>query len=132
MSSSTTAIAIDPSGNPSQTGSRTAAIAGLGYCLPTGRLTNHDLAKRIETSHGWIMSRVGISSRCIADPREATSGLAVTAARAALADARMTAAQLDLILCATATPDFLLPSTACCVQAALGAGNAAAMDVNSV
>lgn len=111
---------------------RNAAICGIGYALPKGRLTNHDLIQRIDSTNEWIMSRVGIASRFITDASEATSDLGVAAARMALADARMGAEDIDLILCATSTPDQLLPSTACRVQAVLGATQAAAMDINAV
>ncbi|MEN1705638.1 MAG: beta-ketoacyl-ACP synthase III [Planctomycetota bacterium] len=109
-----------------------AAILGLGHALPAGRLTNDDLALRIETNHEWIMSRVGIASRCVAAPDQATSDLAVLASQKALADAQVTPGEIDLVLCATSTPDTLLPSTACHIQRKLGASQAAAMDLNAV
>ena len=109
-----------------------ASIMALGHALPEKRLTNDDLTQSVETSHEWIMSRVGIASRCIADPDQATSDLGVIAAQQALLDAQIQPEQIDLILCATSTPDNLLPSTACHIQRELKACNAAAMDLNAV
>jgi len=107
------------------------AISGLGCSLPHGRLTNDELAERIDTSHEWIMSRTGIAARHIADADEATSDLGIRAGQAALAEAGIGADAIDLVLCATATPDQLVPSTASFIQHALGAKNAAAMDLNA-
>ena len=102
---------------------------GIGYHLPTKVLTNADLEKMVETSDEWIRTRTGISQRRIAAEGEQTSDLAVKAALAALADAKLKPTDLDLILVATMTPDMPCPATACLVQAKLGAPQAAATDV---
>jgi 3-oxoacyl-[acyl-carrier-protein] synthase-3 len=95
-------------------------IAGVGSYAPPKVLTNHDLSKIVDTSDEWIFSRSGIRERRIAGDDETCSDLAVKAANAALADAKVTAADIDLLIVATATPDTPLPSTACYVQHKLG------------
>ncbi|MGV8892236.1 MAG: beta-ketoacyl-ACP synthase III [Burkholderiaceae bacterium] len=115
-------------------------IIGTGSCLPKNRVTNQDLAKRmaekgIETSDEWIVSRSGISARYYADPSTQSSDLAVEAAKNALQMAGLVANDIDLIILATSTPDFLggFPSTATVVQRKLGITNdCAAMDVQAV
>ena len=104
-------------------------ILGLGAYLPTKVLTNSDLEKMVETSDEWIQTRTGIRERRIAAQGENTSDLAVEAAKAALANARLKPTDLDLILVATMTPDMPCPATACLVQEKLGAPQAAATDV---
>ncbi|MBI3318827.1 MAG: ketoacyl-ACP synthase III [Candidatus Omnitrophica bacterium] len=104
-------------------------ILGLGTYLPSKVLTNADLEKIVETSDEWIQSRTGIRQRRIAAENENTSDLAVGAAKAALADAKLTPADLDMILVGTMTPDMPCPSTACIVQAKLNAPQAASVDV---
>ncbi|HEX5323880.1 MAG TPA: beta-ketoacyl-ACP synthase III [Capsulimonadaceae bacterium] len=111
---------------------RRAGIVGTGSYVPTKIITNFDLEKRLDTSDEWIRSRTGISERRIAAPHEATSDLALAAARRALEDARIAAADLDLIIVATCTPDMPFPATAAIVQAELGATRAAAFDLNAV
>ena len=106
-----------------------AGILGTGHAYPEGILTNEDLAKVVETSDEWITSRTGIKQRRKAAPGEYTSLFAVRAARQAIERARLDPADIDLLLCATVTPDQILPSTGCIVQAELGANNAAAMDI---
>src|SRR5882672_6434767 len=106
-----------------------AGILGTGHSYPEGILTNADLAKLVETSDDWITSRTGIKQRRKAAPGEYTSMFAVRAARQAIERARLDPADIDLLLCATVTPDQILPSTACIIQAELGANNAAAMDI---
>src|SRR6195256_1694665 len=106
-----------------------AGIVGTGHSYPEGILTNADLAKMVETSDDWITSRTGIKRRRKAGPGEYTSQFAVRAARQAIERAGIDPADVDLILCATVTPDQILPSTACLIQAELGANKAAAMDV---
>jgi 3-oxoacyl-[acyl-carrier-protein] synthase-3 len=106
-----------------------AAILGTGHAYPEGILTNEDLAKIVETSDEWITTRTGIKQRRKAAPGEYTSLFAVRAARQAIERARLDPADIDLLLCATVTPDQILPSTGCIVQAELGANNAAAMDI---
>lgn len=95
-------------------------IAGVGAYTPERILTNADLCKMVDTSDEWIRTRSGISERHIAGPDEATSDLALKAAAAALKDANISASEVDLLIVATATPDYPLPSTACVVQHKLG------------
>src|SRR6266536_1290747 len=106
-----------------------AGILGTGHAYPEGILTNADLEKTVETSDEWITSRTGIKQRRKAAPGEYTSLFAVRAARQAIERARLDPSDIDLILCATVTPDQILPSTGCIIQAELGANKAAAMDV---
>src|SRR5690606_26289852 len=103
-----------------------AKIIGSGACLPSRVVSNDELAaelatRNIETSDSWITERTGIRQRHLADPGVTTSQLASQAAQAALENAGVAAADLDLIIVATSTPDFVFPSTACLVQANLGA-----------
>ncbi len=107
----------------------TVTFAGLGSCVPSRLVTNADFEKVLDTSDTWIQERTGIKQRYFAGPGETTSGMATDAGRKALADAKLEATDLDLIVGATASPDRLLPSMACDVQAMLGAKNAAAFDV---
>ncbi len=106
-----------------------AGILGTGHSYPEGILTNAELAKIVETSDEWITTRTGIKQRRKAAPGEYTSMFAVRAARQAIERARLDPSDIDLLICATVTPDQILPSTGCIVQAELGANNAAAMDV---
>ncbi len=106
-----------------------AGVLGTGHSYPAGILTNADLTKLVETSDEWITTRTGIKQRRKAAPDEYTSQFAVRAARQAIERARLDPADIDLLLCATVTPDQILPSTGCIVQAELGANNAAAMDI---
>jgi 3-oxoacyl-[acyl-carrier-protein] synthase-3 len=106
-----------------------AGILGTGHSYPEGILTNADLAKMVETSDEWITTRTGIKQRRKAAPHEYTSQFAVRAVRQAIERARLDPSDIDLLLCATVTPDQILPSTGCIVQAELGANNAAAMDI---
>jgi 3-oxoacyl-[acyl-carrier-protein] synthase III len=96
------------------------AITGLGSYLPEQVVTNDDLAQRLDTSDEWIRTRTGIAERHYAAPHEATSDLAIAAARAALTDAGLTADDVDVIIVATTTPDHPVPATAPIVAAALG------------
>jgi len=107
-------------------------IVGTGSYLPAHVLTNHELAKRIDTSDAWIRARTGIRERRIAAPGEMTSDLAEQAARAALAAAAIAPADVDLIVVATTTPDMVFPSTACILQAKLGTAGGPAFDVQAV
>jgi 3-oxoacyl-[acyl-carrier-protein] synthase-3 len=109
-----------------------ARIVGTGSYLPPKIVTNDDLAKRVDTTDEWIVTRTGIRQRHIAAPEQASSDLAEAAAREALAAAGIVPADLDLIVVATSTPDFVFPSTACLVQARLGAKGCAAFDVQAV
>ncbi|HKB96882.1 MAG TPA: 3-oxoacyl-ACP synthase, partial [Rhizomicrobium sp.] len=97
-----------------------ARVIGIGACLPSNIVTNDDLAKRMDTSDEWIRERTGIRQRYIALPGEKTSDLALGAARAALIDAGIDAGELDMIICATTTPDESFPATATIVQSRLG------------
>jgi len=107
-------------------------IAGTGGYLPPTVLGNDELAKRVDTSDAWIRERTGITQRHIADKAQASSDLALEASRRALEAAGMTAGQIDLIVVATSTPDFVFPSTACLLQAKLGVKGCAAFDVQAV
>jgi 3-oxoacyl-[acyl-carrier-protein] synthase-3 len=111
--------------------SRNVGIVGIGSCVPEKILTNFDLEKMVETSDEWIKTRTGIEQRRIAGDDEATSDLAFKAAQKALEDADMTPDEIDLIVVATISPDMYTPSTACIVQAKLGASRAAAFDINA-
>jgi 3-oxoacyl-[acyl-carrier-protein] synthase-3 len=95
-------------------------------------MTNSDLSQLVETSDDWIVQRTGIRARHIAAEGETTSLLAEKAARMALADAGLTADDIDLVICATATPDYTFPATATQVQAALGMDHGAAFDLQAV
>jgi 3-oxoacyl-[acyl-carrier-protein] synthase III len=110
---------------------RSVSITGVGSYVPDRVLTNADLEKMVETSDDWITSRTGIKERRIAAEKQATSDLATEAARRALASAGVSAADVDLIIVATITPDMLFPSTACLVQQKLGAHRAAAFDIEA-
>lgn len=109
-----------------------AGIVGVGVGIPETVLTNHDLEQRIDTSDEWIVTRTGIRERRIAPAHVATSDLAAQAAEQALRNAGKSAQDVDLIVVATATPDMPWPSTACLVQAKIGASRAAAFDLNAV
>ncbi len=116
---------------------RYSRITGTGSFLPPKRLTNDDLAVQlaadgIETSDQWIVERTGIRARHFAAPDVGSSDLAAEAARRALAAADVDAANIDLIIVATSTPDMVFPSTACLVQAKLGVAGCAAFDVQAV
>ncbi|MER3428843.1 MAG: 3-oxoacyl-ACP synthase [Pyrinomonas sp.] len=106
-----------------------AGIIGTGRSYPEGVLTNADLEKMVDTSDEWITTRTGIKQRHKAAPDEYTSLFAVRAARQAIERARIDPLDVDLLICATVTPDQLLPSTGCLVQAELGAHRAAAFDL---
>jgi len=107
-------------------------IVGTGSYLPAQILTNHDLARRIDTTDAWIRARTGIRERRVAAPTEQTSDLAEHAGRAALAAAGIPAADVDLVIVATTTPDMTFPSTACILQAKLGARDGPAFDIQAV
>jgi 3-oxoacyl-[acyl-carrier-protein] synthase-3 len=110
---------------------RYAQIVGWGMYAPSEILTNDDLANMVDTSDDWIRARTGIVERRIAPPKETTSTMAIRAARAALRVANANPARLDLIIVATATPDYSFPATACLVQDALGATRAGAFDLSA-
>jgi 3-oxoacyl-[acyl-carrier-protein] synthase-3 len=107
-------------------------IAGTGMYLPQKVLTNAALSQMVDTTDEWIVQRTGIHERHMAADGELTSDLATAAARAALADAGMTTADIDLIVLATATPDNTFPASAVSVQAKLGMTHGAAYDLQAV
>ena len=107
-------------------------VAGCGAYLPERIVTNLELADRLDTSDEWIRQRTGIGERRVAAPGELTSDLAVRAGERALANAGVSAGELDLLVVATATPDNTFPATATKVQARLGMSGGAAFDVQAV
>ena len=107
-------------------------IVGTGGYLPPKVVTNDDLAKQMDTTDEWIRTRTGIRQRHIAEPSQASSDLGVEASRAALVAARRVPQDIDLIIVATATPDYIFPSTACIMQAKLGIKGCAAFDIQAV
>jgi 3-oxoacyl-[acyl-carrier-protein] synthase-3 len=111
------------------TGHVRVRISGTGSFLPEKVLTNADFERMVETSDEWITTRTGIKERHIADPSVASSDLGAEAARRALDMAGLQPGDIDLIICATITPDSPLPSAACHIQAKLGALNAGAFDL---
>ncbi|GGE16613.1 3-oxoacyl-[acyl-carrier-protein] synthase 3 [Marinithermofilum abyssi] len=106
-------------------------IIGTGAYLPEKVLTNAELEKMVDTSDEWIRSRTGIRERRIAAENQASSDLAVEAARRALESAGISAEELDLIIVATVTPDMMFPATACLVQEAIQAKKAATFDLSA-
>jgi 3-oxoacyl-[acyl-carrier-protein] synthase-3 len=108
-----------------------AEVASVGVAVPPRVVTNHDLSQVLDTSDQWIVERTGIRERHIAGPEQTVAMLSQEAAGHAMAAAGVTAAELDTIVCATVSPDRLLPSTACDLQALLGAENAAAFDIGA-
>jgi 3-oxoacyl-[acyl-carrier-protein] synthase III len=110
---------------------RAAGILGLGSYAPERVLTNQELEQMVETSHDWIFSRTGIVERRIAHPDESCADLACRAAERALADARLSGAEIDLVIVATATADAPFPATACLVQDRIGAVRAGAFDLGA-
>ena len=106
-----------------------AGIIGMGHAYPEGILTNADLEKIVETSDEWITTRTGIKQRHKAADDEYTSHFGTAAARQAIERAGRDVLDVDLIVCATTTPDQIMPSTGALIQAQLGAHNAAGMDV---
>lgn len=108
-------------------------LIGTGSYLPGDAVSNHDLAARgIDTNDEWIVTRTGIASRHLAEPGTTSSDLGLIAAQRALAAAGVSAADIDLIIVATSTPDFIFPSTACLIQGKLGNKGAAAFDIQAV
>jgi 3-oxoacyl-[acyl-carrier-protein] synthase-3 len=106
-------------------------IVGTGSYLPEKVLTNADLEKIVETTDEWIRERTGIRQRHVAAEGQTTSDLAVEAAKRAMDAAGVTAAEIDLLIVGTTTPDIIFPSTACLVQHRIGANGCAAFDVNA-
>lgn len=108
-----------------------AAISGWGWHAPGRILDNRDLERLVAADDAWIRGRTGIRERRIAGPGDTTGSMCLHAARTALEQADLPASDLDLVICATTTPDHLLPATACLVQQRLGACHAAAFDLNA-
>ena len=107
-------------------------IVGTGSFLPAVPVTNDELAKRVDTSDEWIRTRTGIRQRHLAAPGQTASDLALEASRNAIAAAGIDAGDIDLIIVATSTPDFVFPSTACLLQAKLGVKGCPAFDLQAV
>lgn len=108
-------------------------LIGTGSCLPGNPVSNHDLAARgIDTNDDWIVTRTGIRSRYLAGAEVTSSQLGLAAAQKALEMAGVAAGELDLIIVATSTPDYIFPSTACLIQGKLGNKGATAFDVQAV
>jgi 3-oxoacyl-[acyl-carrier-protein] synthase-3 len=108
-----------------------AHITGWGAYVPELVVTNEDLAQIVPTSDDWIRDRTGIGERRIASGDEHTSTMGIQAGRRALQVANLDPGKLDLVICATSTPDYLMPATACLIQDGLGATHAAAFDLNT-
>ena len=108
-----------------------AAITGLGASVPDKVLTNFDIEKFLDTSDEWISRRTGIKERRVVSDGESTASLGTEAARRAIADAGISPDQLDLIICATITPEMIFPATACFIQEAIGATNVPAFDISA-
>ena len=109
-----------------------SVVTGVGSYLPDEVVTNHDLAKIVDTTDEWIIERTGIRQRRRAAPDQAVSDLATAAAQRALEAAGRTAADIDLIIVATTTPDLTFPATATIVQRKLGAPIGIAFDIQAV
>jgi len=110
---------------------RYAHIIGWGKSVPPNILTNADLAKKVDTTDEWIRERTGIQQRHIASSKETTALLALHAARDAVEVADVNPQDIDLVIVATATPEYPFPATACLVQNALGAERAGAFDLEA-
>jgi 3-oxoacyl-[acyl-carrier-protein] synthase-3 len=123
---------MDNSVNHAASGKLRSVVLGLGSYLPKRIVSNADLEKSLETTDEWIVQRTGIRQRHVAAEDEPTSRLGLYAAQAALADARLKASDLDLVIVATSTPDFTFPAVATQIQAGLGMTNGAAFDVQAV
>jgi 3-oxoacyl-[acyl-carrier-protein] synthase-3 len=108
-----------------------ARIVGVGKYVPSRVLTNADLERMVETSDSWIVERTGIRERRIAGDDETTSSMGAEASRMALQTAGLSPDDIELIICATSTPDGMFPASAALIQDAIGARNAAAFDVNA-
>ena len=109
------------------------ALTGTGSCLPARVVTNEEFAEalNLDTSDEWIRTRTGIRTRRFAGLGETSASLGVHASRSALASARLDPAEIDLIVCATVTPDLMCPSNACLIQAALGCRHIPAFDISA-
>ena len=110
---------------------RSAIISGTGCALPERVMTNHDLESIVDTSDEWIVTRTGIRERRIAGEGDRLSTYAIRASQQALDMAGVPASKLDMIICATVTPDMPIPATACFIQTALGAPRCPAFDMQA-
>lgn len=110
---------------------KTASIIGTGSYLPKRILTNEDLEKMVDTSDEWIVSRTGMKERRLAGEDEYTSDMGIAAAKSAMENAGIGPKDIDLVLFATLTPDYLFPSTACLVQEKLGLSHCPAFDMQA-
>lgn len=110
---------------------RRAAVLGVGLALPDRVVTNRDMEAIVDTSDEWIFARTGIRQRHVVSDGETTAGLGAEAARLALADAGVDASEIDLVLCATCSGDYLWPATACLIQEAIGASESGAFDLSA-
>ena len=110
---------------------RGAQITGIGSCVPDKVVTNLDLEKTLDTSDEWIKTRTGIHERRVASSEEYLSQYGTRAALQALERAEMDAGDVDLVLCATVTPDMITPATACFIQEQVGAKRAAGFDLSA-
>ena len=111
---------------------RRSVVRGVGAYLPTRIMTNEELSRKVATDDAWIRQRTGIRERHLAAEGEYTSHLGLAAARAALANAKMSADAIDLVVLATSTPDQTFPATAVTIQAELGIQKGAAFDLQAV
>ena len=121
----------DSTGDTTLTRRRRAVVAGTGSSLPAKVLDNAALERMVETSDEWITTRTGIKERRIISDGESTATLALQAAKSALASAAIEASELDLIICATITPEMVFPATACFVQTWLGNSSCCAFDLTA-
>ncbi len=110
---------------------RIARIIGMGSYLPKKVLTNKELESMVETSDEWIVTRTGIKERRVAEDNEYTSTMGIQAAKQAMENAKIDPKDIDLIVVATCTPDYLFPSTGALIQREIGADNAAAFDLQA-
>ena len=124
-------MSLTPLASPQSRILRRAKISALGTFVPPRLLTNADLEKMVETNNEWIVERTGIHERHIVDKGTATSDLAAEAARRCLAQAGVDAGEVEAIIIATVTPDMCFPSTACLVQAKIGATRAWGFDLSA-
>jgi 3-oxoacyl-[acyl-carrier-protein] synthase III len=108
-----------------------AGILGVGMAVPDRVLSNAELERMVETNDEWITSRTGIKERRISSPEDSCSSLGTLAARRAIAHAGISAEEIDLVICATATGDYPWPATACLIQREIGAPRAAAFDLSA-
>lgn len=108
-----------------------AVIKGMGVAVPHKVLANADFEKIVDTTDEWITQRTGIKARHVASDGETTASLGAAAAKEALANAGLTASDLDLIICSTISPEMIFPATACFIQSAIGAGSVPAFDISA-